>query len=61
MSDDVREEVYERFADDDEVVRAAQDAVRRTLAEHRRKGQQVVVWRDGRPVRVNLKATEESC
>lgn len=45
-----RDEVAKRFHQDEEVDKAVKDAVRNALAEHARKGNLVVVWKDGKPV-----------
>ena len=45
-----RDELANRFNRDEEVHRAVSDAVRDALEEHARKGNHVVVWKDGKAV-----------
>jgi hypothetical protein len=45
-----RETIADRFVSDDEVDKVVTDAVRNAIREHARKGHEVVVWEDGRPV-----------
>ena len=44
-----RDAVATRFQIDEEVDQAVNVAVRNALDEHARKGNKVVVWRDGEP------------
>jgi hypothetical protein len=50
MSEKERKTLSDRFLHDDEVDKAVTDAVRKALSEHARKGNEVVVWEDGKPV-----------
>jgi len=45
-----RETIADRFVSDDEVDKVVTNAVRNAIREHARKGHEVVVWEDGRPV-----------
>jgi|LauGreDrversion4_2_1035121.scaffolds.fasta_scaffold1834775_1 hypothetical protein len=45
-----RDELANRFNRDEEVHQAVSDAVRDALEEHARKGNHVVVWKDGKAV-----------
>lgn len=40
------------FEDDDQVTRAMRRAIADALRAHKEKGQYIVVWRDGKTVRV---------
>lgn len=53
-----KQETMPRFHEDADVDQAVKDAVHNALAEHARKGNKVVVWRDGRPVWVPATAPE---
>lgn len=53
-----KQETAPRFHEDEEVDQAVKDAVHHALAEHARKGNKVVVWRDGKPVWVPATAPE---
>lgn len=46
------------FHKDEEVDQAVKDAVRQALNEHARKGNQVVIWKDGKPVWVPATQTD---
>jgi hypothetical protein len=45
-----RDKLAQRFSIDEEMQRALREAVRTTVAEHKRRGNSIVVWKDGRPV-----------
>lgn len=47
MEPQEREKVVNRFVDDEEVDTAVKEAVRRALAEHKRKGNAIAVWEEG--------------
>lgn len=47
MSAEEREKLVGRFSDDAEVDSAVKEAVRQALAEHKRKGNPIVVWDEG--------------
>jgi hypothetical protein len=50
MSEHDREELAKRFGDDDRVDSLVKLAVRRALFRHKRLGNPIAVWQDGRPV-----------
>ncbi len=45
-----RETIADKFVSDDEIDKVVTNAVRNAIREHARKGHEVVVWEDGRPV-----------
>jgi hypothetical protein len=50
---DKHEVISKRFAEDEAVDLAVKQAVRHALKEHGRKGNKVVVWKDGQAVWVD--------
>lgn len=55
-----RDDLANRFNRDEEVHQAVSDAVRDALQEHARKGNRVVVWKDGKAVWVPATEPEET-
>jgi uncharacterized protein YacL (UPF0231 family) len=54
-----RDEVAKRFNEDEQVDKAVKDAVRNAIAEHARKGNEIVIWQDGKPVWVRAPKVED--
>lgn len=50
MSEIDRKKIANRFNKDDEVSRLMGEAVRKALAEHKRKSNSIAVWRGGKVV-----------
>ncbi|HEY0867824.1 MAG TPA: hypothetical protein VGE01_10610 [Fimbriimonas sp.] len=50
MSEHDREDLARRFVDDERVDSLVKKAVRNALSRHKRLGNPIAVWKDGKPV-----------
>ena len=60
MNNPEHDEVANRFHEDETVDKAVKDAVRNALDEHARKGNDVVIWKNGKPTWVPAQTTEKA-